>query len=176
MTATNDSSEKLPLDAFTRSTPPGWRAGVKKYPYKRYLQLMRLWWRQTDVEEPKAGIVIAGRLRGAAFQFALGLSANRYIPPDADTGWPGGFRDLTGDELLCQPSYEAFTDPASGVDVPAGKSGAGVLLDALGAEYGVSAQEGVLAALDTFFDCTRGQNTMETYISMYEMAFSEART
>ena len=83
MATNNDNtfgSEKLALDNFTRATPPGWRPGIRRYPYKRLLQLMKLWWRQTDVDEARADITIAGRLRGAAFQFALGLCPCRSLP------------------------------------------------------------------------------------------------
>eukprot|EP00959_Pyramimonas_sp_CCMP1952_P377034 7897405-Pyramimonas_sp.AAC.1 len=30
----------LPLDSFRRSTPPGWVTGIKRYPIRRYAQLL----------------------------------------------------------------------------------------------------------------------------------------
>ena len=62
------------------------------------MQLMRLWWRQTDIVEASVGPAMAGRLRGTAFQFALSLRADRL---DQDTGVR---RIMVGDELLAQPS------------------------------------------------------------------------
>eukprot|EP00959_Pyramimonas_sp_CCMP1952_P366960 7685941-Pyramimonas_sp.AAC.1 len=64
--ATNDSGNgsKLPLDSFTRSTPPGWVTGIKRYPIRRYAQLLKLWWLQTDLSEAQWGPAICGRLRG----------------------------------------------------------------------------------------------------------------
>ena len=37
------SGRGLPLDSFTTSAPPGWRAGLPKYPIRRFTQLLRLW-------------------------------------------------------------------------------------------------------------------------------------
>ena len=90
----------LPLDEFTKSTPPGWRPGVNKYPFRKYQQKLRLWWRQTDVSESQAGPSIAGRLQGSAFQIANRLRASRI---DLDTMLRRGF---VGDELLAQPSND----------------------------------------------------------------------
>ena len=61
----------LPLESFNRPTPLGWRAGDKRYPLRRYTQLLRLWWRITDLPEVAAGPAMAGRLRGSAFQLAV---------------------------------------------------------------------------------------------------------
>ena len=83
-----------PLDQFTKSMPPGWRPNVARYTLHRYIQLLRLWWRQTDLAESSAGTAMAGRLRGPAFQLAMALSADRLDPAT------GARRRMTGDELL----------------------------------------------------------------------------
>lgn len=93
-----ESSHGLSLETFSRSTPPGWKPNMSRYPLRRYLQLLRLWWRTTDVPEHASGPAIAGRLRGTAFQLALSLSADRYDP---DTGQ---VRHMVGDDLLAQPA------------------------------------------------------------------------
>ena len=67
----------MPLDSFSKSTPPGWAPKVKKYPFRRYAQLLRLWQLQKDLAEEAIGPAICGRLTGVAFQFALSLSAER---------------------------------------------------------------------------------------------------
>ena len=86
----------LPLNQFTQKTPPGWRPGVPRYPLRLYEQLLKLWWRQTDVSEAQSGPLMAGRLRGTAFQLALKITQDRFDP---DTGQ---IRQFTGDELLAQ--------------------------------------------------------------------------
>eukprot|EP00959_Pyramimonas_sp_CCMP1952_P089633 1875217-Pyramimonas_sp.AAC.1 len=57
-------NSRLPLDSFTRSTPPGWVTGIKRYPIRRYAQLLKLWWLQTDLHEEQWGPAVCGRLRG----------------------------------------------------------------------------------------------------------------
>eukprot|EP00959_Pyramimonas_sp_CCMP1952_P329605 6900837-Pyramimonas_sp.AAC.1 len=82
----------LALDTFTKSVPPGWRVGLPKYPLRRYTQLLRLWWRQTDISESATGPAMAGRLKGAAFQIANNLKEQRL---DLSTGL---VREMIGDE------------------------------------------------------------------------------
>ena len=92
----DDGRGGMPLESFTRSTPPGWRPGVTSYPLRRYKQLLALWWRQTDLEERFLGPAMAGRLRGTAFQLAMAMRENRYDPIAQ------AFRVFEGDELLAQ--------------------------------------------------------------------------
>ena len=89
-----DSEGGMPLDAFNRGCPPGWRPGIQTYPFRRYMQLVRLWWRQTDVQEHQVGPIMVGRLRGAAFQLAMSL---RQLCYDADQQI---VREHTEEELL----------------------------------------------------------------------------
>ncbi len=49
-----------------------------KHPYRLYLQLLKLWWRQTDCTESQAGPTIVGRLKGTALQIALNMTADSY--------------------------------------------------------------------------------------------------
>ena len=91
----------LPLDSFTKSVPPGWKPNQPRYPYRRYRQLLGLWWAQTDATETSAGPIIAGRLQGTAFQFAMSLSQTRV---DMTDPMQGITRLMTGDELLSQAS------------------------------------------------------------------------
>ena len=122
----------LPLDEFTKSTPPGWRPGLAKYPYRKYLQKLKLWWRQTDLSESQCGPAIAGRLQGGPFQIANRLRQTRV---DLITLVS---RDFLGDELLAQPSNEEVKDPSTGtVLVPAQAAGASILVERLTADFGV---------------------------------------
>ena len=84
----------LPLKSFSKNVPPGWIPGDPRYPLKLYSQLLRLWWRQTDIPEGAAGPTIAGRLRGTALQYAMRLKAHRLDLVN------GGVREMIGDELL----------------------------------------------------------------------------
>ena len=100
-----DRDGGLPLDAFTRNTPPGWRPGQAAYPLRRYKQLLSLWWRQTDFQEHQIGPAIAGRLRGSAFQVAMAISMERYDPASHT------YRVFSGDELLSTPGDQGHVDP-----------------------------------------------------------------
>jgi hypothetical protein len=42
-------SSGLPLESYTKTTPPGWQTGHVHYPFIRYLERLRLWYRLTDV-------------------------------------------------------------------------------------------------------------------------------
>ena len=118
-----------PIDQFSKSMPPGWRPNVARYPLRRYIQLLRLWWRQTDLPETSAGPAMAGRLRGTAFQIAMNLAADRL---DQNTGLR---RRMTGDELLSQQAHDPYTDPQTQTLYPEEPAGATLLMNALQAEY-----------------------------------------
>ena len=130
-----------PLDTFTKSMPPGWRPNVAKYPLRRYSQLLKLWWRQTDLPETAAGPAMAGRLRGTAFQLAMALRGDRLDVVQ------GVVRMMVGDELLSQASHAAWQDPQIGQQFPEAPAGATVLLAALQAEYGVQDQDMSISSL-----------------------------
>ena len=61
------------LKEFTQTTPPGWHPGDPKYPFRLYDQLLSLWIQQTSITVSNRGPVMAGRLRGLAFQLAMPL-------------------------------------------------------------------------------------------------------
>ena len=145
----HDREGGLTLQTFTRSTPPGRRPGQLSYPLRKYKQLIALWWRQTDFQEHQFGPVIAGRLRGTAFQLAMSLTALRFYPHTQT------YLQLTGDELLSQGSDAGHADP-QGIQVPPQHSGGRLLLRRLEQEYGVTAQYQSIAALDSFFVFQRG--------------------
>ena len=102
-------SDRMPLDSFTKSTPPGWAPKIKKYPFRRYAQLLRLWQLQTDLAEEAVGPAICGRLKGVAFQFALSLSAERL---DLNTG---AAVVMVAPELFAEPAHGAWANQATGV-------------------------------------------------------------
>ena len=92
------AEQGMPMHAFNKNVPPGWRPGIAKLPLRLYLQLLRLWWRQTDLAETATGPAMAGRLRGSALQLAMAMRAQRL---DHTTGTR---REFVGDELLAQPA------------------------------------------------------------------------
>ena len=64
----------LPLDEFNKNTPPGWKPGIEGYPLKHYLDLCSLWYKQHDGKDEEVGILLSGRLKGAAKQDAIKLT------------------------------------------------------------------------------------------------------
>ena len=149
---TTDANVGLPLKSFNKSTPPGWTTGDPTYPLRQYAQLLRLWWRQTDLPETAAGPAMAGRLHGTAQQYALSLKRDRL---DLDTGLR---REMQGDELLAQSSHPEWTD-AGGTVHPAEPAGGAILLTALQdpvVGFGTHAQDMSISSLESFFTLERG--------------------
>ena len=139
---------------------------MPKYPLRRYTQLLRLWWRQTDISESACGPAMAGRLKGAAFQIANTIRENRL---DLTTGLA---REMVGDELLAQPSHDAWQN-AAGQQFPAEPAGA-TLLQALTREFGMQEQEMNIQSLDAFFLHHRGNMNLSDYLTMWRMTYDEA--
>ena len=93
----------MPLETFTKSTPPGWRPGDGRYPFRRYEQLVGLWLRMTDLSESARGPAMTGRLRGTAFQIAMAMTIPRCRGPTSQIEHP------IGADLLGQARIPAFT-------------------------------------------------------------------
>jgi hypothetical protein len=107
-----DSAPTLPLEAYNKSTPPGWKPGLYRYQFRRFMERMRLWYRLTDLNVDQIGPAIAGRLQGKLFTLALRTQVR------AQDG-----RMLTGDEGLAYPGADPVMDAAGNVQVPAAPSG-----------------------------------------------------
>ena len=74
----------LPLDEYTKGCPPGWKENMKQYPFRLYLEKLRLWNRMTDCDEVAKGATIVGRLKGKAYTSAMKLKITRAVQePDA---------------------------------------------------------------------------------------------
>ena len=97
---TDNGNDRMPLDSFTKSCPPGWQPKLKRYPFRRYMQLLRLWRLQTDMDEEKIGPAICGRLKGIAFQYAMNLSADRL--------------DMASGTIVHMRAPEIFAEPQLG--------------------------------------------------------------
>ena len=66
-------TEGLPLDAFRRLTPPGWKPYLQRYPFRRWLERLTLWYRQPDLDITQVGPAVASRLGGKPFNLAMVL-------------------------------------------------------------------------------------------------------
>ena len=54
-----DRDGGLPIDQFTKSTPPGWQEGLPHYPFRLYKQKMNLWSHTTDLMGGQIGPAMA---------------------------------------------------------------------------------------------------------------------
>ena len=107
-----DSAPTLPLEAYNKSTPPGWKLGLYRYQFRRFMERMRLWYRLTDLNVDQIGPAIVGRLQGKPFTLALRTQVR------AQNG-----NMLTGDEGLAYPGADPVLDAQGAVQVPAAPSG-----------------------------------------------------
>ena len=116
----------LPLEQFNSTTPPGWKPHLIAYPWRRYLERLRLWYRLTTLLPEQLGPAVASRLQDRPYDLANAL---RLPLPDG--------RILVGDEALAFPGQDAQLDPTSGaILVPALSTGLQALLRVLTAAYG----------------------------------------
>ena len=157
----------LALNTFSRNVPPGWSAGNPKYPLRLYQQLLRLWWKQTQVSEEQCGPMMAGRLRGTALQLAMSLRATRFCPVRET------MHEFVGEELLACASNEAYTTTA-GIDVPAQAAGAAILNQALTTEFGISLQDLTAQSLEAFSEFRQGNLSTMDYLTQWRLVFDES--
>ena len=70
----------IPLDEYTKATPPGWKPHMQDYSLRLYLEKLRLWLRTTDIgtgDPAKVGPTVVGRLRGAAYRVVMKMRIPR---------------------------------------------------------------------------------------------------
>ena len=91
-------SSGLPLETYSKSVPPGWAVGLTHFPFRRYLERLRLWYRLTDLDPSQVGPAVAGRLQGRVFNMALSLRIDN------------GGMILTGDSALAFAGTQAVYD------------------------------------------------------------------
>ena len=141
---------RMSLEEFTRQVPPGWRPGLRSYTFRQYIQKLRLWWRFAEIQERQAGPLIAARLGGLAFKKAMSLRLLRQETPGAAA------QLYTGEQALGLDRQESQDDGYGNIIVPEDKSGAAHLLDLLRVSFEQHDQDGMVEALDKFFDHRRG--------------------
>ncbi len=88
MTATQWGPSTLPLEEFSRQVPPGWKPGILKYPFKRYTQQLKLWWRTKSVDDDTVAALLAiSRLAGGprkkAHRFKITRDGQNFVGDDA---------------------------------------------------------------------------------------------
>ena len=153
----------MPLESYNRSTPPGWRPGVTKFTIRRYLERLRLWYRQTDLGPEQVGPAVAGRLAGRAFDTAMSL---RIVTQSG--------RALSGDSALAFAGEAAQTDQAGNVVLPAVDSGLQQLLRILQQQYGADEQQIVTGIIDNFTDLRRGRLTLLEFLNEFSATYEDA--
>jgi hypothetical protein len=120
------------------------------------------------MEESKAGPAICGRLKGPPFQFAMSL---KRVRTDPNTGIE---RMVEAPELFAEPAIPGFA--LNGVDYPAQPPGSQVLVEAILREYTTNAQDLQWEVLSSFFELYRGQSKFADYVSLFDLALSDAET
>ena len=159
-----DGGSGLPLESYTKSVPPGWRVGAPKYTFRRFLERLRLWYRQTDVSPESLGPAVAGRLQGRLFDTALGLKFTLV-----------NGNQLVGDEALAFPGTDAVLDPNTGtVLTPAQDNGLRRLLRVLTAQYGADDQQQITGIIDQYDDLRQGRMSLLDYLSEEATLFDDA--
>ena len=140
----------LALDQYSATLPPGWRPGLTHFPFRRYLERMRLWYRMNTLHPSQLGPAVAGRLQGKPFNMAMRL---RITVRDG--------RTLVGDNAL---AYEGLpADDQTGT--VACESGLQVLIRAMQSRYGTEDEADLVESLDRFFDFRRGNLSLIEYVT-----------
>ena len=155
-------AQGLPLDQYTKTCPPGWRLGMAKYPLKRYIDLLRLWYRLTDFNNEQVGPAAAGRLSGRPFSLATEMTLQRQ-----------NGQVLVGDAALAFPGEQPGVD-ANGLALPATPSGLQRVMTVLQEKYGTEAQDQVAQDLDDFLDLRRGRHTLLDFAIEFEHRYDQA--
>jgi hypothetical protein len=162
-----DHSSGLPLEAYTKSVPPGFAVGQTHFPFRRYLERLRLWYRLTDLDASQIGPAVAGRLSGRPFNLAMSLRI--------DTLGPAGV--LVGDAALAFPGQAQAIDPQTGLLLqPAIESGMQQIIRVLQHSYGADDQQVTVSTIDMFLDLRRGRSSLLEYLNEAEHLYNEANS
>lgn len=166
----------LPLDEYTKSCPPGWKENVANYPYRRYLEKLRLWNRITDCEEHQKAATIVGRLKGKANTMAMKTKVTGVVQEvDPATG-AVTFRQsvMTGDDAVCAPASPAVYNAAGEVIFPEQLSGLRVMLKKLRTDYTLHDQDQIQISVDDVLDYSRGRATLIEALQDMDLVMDEA--
>ena len=158
-------SHGTPLEAFTKSTPPGWDPGQSDtFPLRAYVERLRLFTRMTDLRQNQIGPAMAGRLKGRAFHLAMALTIT----------CPRTGNIMVGDEALAFEGYAPEYDQAGNV-LPGADSGVKQLLHVLRAKYGAEEQKVSTRSIDLFEEHYRHDRmTLLEYLNEFDYRYSQA--
>ena len=156
-------SSGLPLDQYTQTTPPGWKPFLTHYPFRRFVERLRLWYRLTNLEIAQIGTAVAGRLQGRPFNIAMSLTVVAHT----------GVR-LVGDEALSYEGQDAGVDPQTGQPTPAHENGLQQLLRLLTRWYGADQDQNTTEVIDQFIDLRRGRLSLLDYLNEHQFTYDEA--
>ena len=139
----------LPLEEFTRAIPPGWRPGLRRYPYQQYKENLKLWWRSRNVvENDIAAVLVAARLQGLPRKRAMEFRVERL-------GLNGEMQVHVGDDALVLPAWRDDRQIPDDERLPPQDTGLLQFLRALGEEYDKDEFDVAGNSLDEFFDHRR---------------------
>ena len=127
--STMAESNGLPLESYSKTVPPGWNTGIPHFPFRRYLERLRLWYRWTDLLPEQVGPAVAGRLGGRVFNHAMAMSI---------TLRNGAV--LSGDAALAFAGAGPILDAQGAQIAPAVTSGLQQLITLLQGMYGADDQ------------------------------------
>ena len=132
----------LAIDESTTHIPPGWQPGLDWYPFRLYVEKIKIWYQTTEWADDKLGPVMAQRLKEGALRVALTLK----LPLPANEG--GG--TVIGDVALARPAVPAQLDQIGNVIQPAIRSGAAELIHKLEQCYGLDQHDSVVSSFFFF--------------------------
>lgn len=167
----------IPLDEYTKSVPPGWREDVDNYPFRTYLEKLRLWNRITDVNDNDKGATIVGRLKSDAYKTAMATKIQR-VQNLEDPGRPGVFNlrvaTLTGDDAICSPASDAVLGEGGVLLLPAQVSGVRAMLETLRGEYVLHEHDEATVKLEDVFEFSQGKQTLLQGIRSLDKSLDDA--
>ena len=150
------------MTEFRRDIPPGWMPGLADYPFKLYLDKLKMWYRLYDGADETVGPLVAGRLQGRAHQLALKFRLAR----------PDGSMDV-GDSALIRLPVDEVRDPNDPNIIlqHALPSGIQALCTKLRDAFGIQDQDYISAALNKFFSLRQGRRTQQEYAVDFEESY-----
>ena len=163
----------LAVENYTKSTPPGWRPGIAGYPFRLYVQRMRLWYRITELSSSACGPAAIGRLSGRPY--SLILETLRLTTQEGEV--------LLGDAALAFEGQSAIAAVPATADTPAVEAqpevlnGMEAMLQLLAKWYSAPDQSTSQSAIDMFESFERSQGmSLLSYLLEFETRLDMAKT
>ena len=156
----------LPLESYTKGCPPGWRPGLSHYPFRLYVQRVRLWYRLTDLPAEAAGPAAIGRLSGRPY--SLVLETLRITTQDG--------KILKGDAALAHGGEAEIPATDDTPAKPSTPNGLEAMLVMLSKWYSAPDQSTSQSAIDMFESYERQQGvSLLSYLLEFETRLDMAK-